>query len=205
VQAAAADAAWELPRTLAVLVVAGARRGSAAMHLPPESIAETVGELSVVVLPDPEAPGRLGELEHAVAEQSLTAALGPSVDWPDAPISFARGRAALELAGSEPELVVARDRIGELMLRTDARLAGELAATRLAPLDELSPGSRGRLRETLSAWLAEQGRIAPTAARLGVHPQTARYRISRLRELFGASLDDPDERFWLDFALRVPR
>jgi DNA-binding PucR family transcriptional regulator len=41
------------------------------------------------------------------------------------------------------------------------------------------------------------------AARLGVHPQTARYRVTRLRELFGSALDDPDERFWLDLALRV--
>ncbi|MEA2161155.1 MAG: hypothetical protein QOD66_3535, partial [Solirubrobacteraceae bacterium] len=36
-----------------------------------------------------------------------------------------------------------------------------------------------------------------------VHPQTARYRVTRLRELFGAALDDPDERFWLELALRV--
>jgi methionyl-tRNA formyltransferase len=42
------------------------------------------------------------------------------------------------------------------------------------------------------------------AERLGIHEQTARYRIARLRELFGAALDDPDERFWLELALRVP-
>ncbi len=42
-------------------------------------------------------------------------------------------------------------------------------------------------------WLAEQGRLGPVAQRLGVHPQTARYRLGRLRELFGASLDDPDD------------
>jgi DNA-binding PucR family transcriptional regulator len=36
-----------------------------------------------------------------------------------------------------------------------------------------------------------------------VHPQTARYRMTRVRELFGESLDDPDQRFWLSVALRV--
>jgi DNA-binding PucR family transcriptional regulator len=43
------------------------------------------------------------------------------------------------------------------------------------------------------------------AARLSIHPQTARYRLNRLRELFGARLDDPEERFWLQVALRVQR
>jgi DNA-binding PucR family transcriptional regulator len=35
-----------------------------------------------------------------------------------------------------------------------------------------------------------------------VHPQTARYRIARLRELLGDQLDDPDARFELEIALR---
>jgi DNA-binding PucR family transcriptional regulator len=36
-----------------------------------------------------------------------------------------------------------------------------------------------------------------------VHPQTARYRIARLRELLGDQLDDPDARFELQLALRA--
>ena len=72
----------------------------------------------------------------------------------------------------------------------------------LAPLGGLSVGSRLRLSQTLGVWLAEQGRLGPVAQRLGVHPQTARYRLGRLRELFGTALDDPDQRFWLALALR---
>ncbi|MGB9185954.1 MAG: helix-turn-helix domain-containing protein [Solirubrobacteraceae bacterium] len=98
---------------------------------------------------------------------------------------------------------MARERAGELLLRTDPRLASELAADRLAPLDGLSVGSRQRLLETLQVWLAEQGRLGQVAHRLGIHPQTARYRLGRLRELFGESLDDPDARFWLELALRA--
>jgi len=41
------------------------------------------------------------------------------------------------------------------------------------------------------------------AAELDVHPQTARYRIARLRELFGEDLEDPDARFELELALRA--
>ncbi|MBV8989604.1 MAG: helix-turn-helix domain-containing protein [Solirubrobacterales bacterium] len=59
------------------------------------------------------------------------------------------------------------------------------------------------MTETLKAWLAEQGRLGAVARRLRVHPQTARYRMARLRELFGDTLDDPDSRLWLELALRV--
>ena len=38
-----------------------------------------------------------------------------------------------------------------------------------------------------------------------MHPQTVRYRLARLRELFGPRLDDPDARFELELALRARR
>jgi DNA-binding PucR family transcriptional regulator len=38
---------------------------------------------------------------------------------------------------------------------------------------------------------------------LHVHPQTARYRLSRLREVLGDDLDEPDARFELELALRA--
>jgi DNA-binding PucR family transcriptional regulator len=41
------------------------------------------------------------------------------------------------------------------------------------------------------------------ARTLGVHPQTARYRLTRLRELLGDALDDPDARFELELGLRA--
>ena len=80
-------------------------------------------------------------------------------------------------------LLIASQRAGELLLRSDPGLAAELAADRLAPLWRLSHGARLRFTETLRAWLEEQGRLGQVASRLGVHPQTARYRIARLREL----------------------
>ena len=202
IQAAAREAGWELPRALAVLTAAG-HRGPFSLPLPADAIAETIGEMSVVIVPDPDTPGRLAGLERAIVESGLIGAIGTAVEWPQAALSFVRARAALELAGATPSLIVARDHIGELMLRSDSALADELARQQLAPLARLSPGSRARMLETLRSWLAEQGRIGPMSERLGVHPQTARYRLGRLRELFGPALDDPDERFWLDLALRV--
>jgi DNA-binding PucR family transcriptional regulator len=129
--------------------------------------------------------------------------LGTTVDWTQARVSFVRARAALELAHGDATLISARENAGRLLLGSDPRLAAELAADQLAPLAELSPGSRHRLRETLRVWLAEQGRLGQVAERLAIHPQTARYRLGRLRELFGETLEDPDGRFWLELALRV--
>ncbi len=203
VQAAAAEAGWPLPRSLAVLAIAGEERSAAASRLPAGAISDSIGELTCAVVGDPDGPGRRGLIERAVRGSGARAGLGTTVDWSEAQLSFARARAALELAGPAPGVVAARDRAGELLLRTDPRLASELAADKLAPLESLTPGSRARLRETLQAWLAEQGRVGQVAQQLGIHPQTARYRVGRLRELFGDALDDPDSRFWLELALRA--
>jgi hypothetical protein len=203
VQAAASDAGWPLPRLLAVVAIDGPQREAATARLPADAISDTVGELGVAIVPDPDGPGRQAALERAILDAEATAGVGTTVRWPEAALSFARARAALELADRPPSLVLARDRAGDLLLRSDPLLAGELAADRLAPLAELSPGARRRLTDTLRVWLAEQGRLAPAAARLGVHPQTVRYRLARLRDLFGSALEDPDERFWLQVALRA--
>ncbi len=65
--------------------------------------------------------------------------------------------------------------------------------------------SRERLRSTLDAWLRHRGRTEAVAKALHVHPQTVRYRLARLRELFGQQLEDPDARFELELALRARR
>ena len=81
-------------------------------------------------------------------------------------------------------------------------MARDIAATALAPLADETPASRERLIETLAAWLRHRGRTEAVAAALHVHPQTVRYRMGRLRELYGDRLDDPDTRFELELALR---
>jgi DNA-binding PucR family transcriptional regulator len=186
-----------------VVAVAGPDREEAASRLPVEAISDTIGDALVAVVPDPDGPGRRAAIERAILESGATAALGTTVGWGNAALSFARATAALALADGSPELIVAGDHAGRLLLRSDPGLADELATDRLAPLAELSPRQRARMVDTLRAWFAEQGRPSQVAERLGVHPQTVRYRLARLRELFGEALDEPDERFWLELALRA--
>jgi DNA-binding PucR family transcriptional regulator len=73
--------------------------------------------------------------------------------------------------------------------------AGELiddaAATRLAPLGAVPPARRERLAETLLALLEHNFNAADASRRLRVHPQTVRYRLRHLQDLFGDDLRDP--------------
>ncbi|HEX3318450.1 MAG TPA: helix-turn-helix domain-containing protein, partial [Solirubrobacteraceae bacterium] len=110
---------------------------------------------------------------------------------------------ALSLEGpSGAGLVRVDDVLPELALRTDAPLLARLRARRLAPLDGLPARTRDRLTETLAAWLDERGNAVAVASRLGVHPQTVRYRLAQLRDHFGDTLEDADARFELQMALR---
>jgi hypothetical protein len=205
VRAAAREAQWPLPRRLAAVALVGDARLALAGELGPDAIAESFGEVICALVADPDGPGRRAAIERAVLAAHTTAGLGTAVGWTRAATSFQRARAALALAtpGEPPSLIDARANAGRLLLAADRGLASELSDDLLAPLDGLSPGARKRLTETLRAWLAYQGRLGQVALQLGVHPQTARYRLGRLRELFGDALEDPEARFWLEVALRV--
>jgi hypothetical protein len=143
----------------------------------------------------------------APASPSLAAVLGPAGPLRDLPRSWSLARAtlrAIEAGAIHPKgrLLRADDALGELILFENRALVERIAASRLAPLRELTPKARARMEETALAYLRERGNAAAMARALGVHPQTARYRLARLRELLGEELDDPDARFELELALR---
>jgi hypothetical protein len=202
----ALQAAWPVPTAVAALVISGGDPDRVAARLDPEALAATDGETGIVLLPDPEAPGLRARIVAAVEE--LPAALGPSVVPERAHHSVARARGVLRLLGEgrlpPGRLGVADEHMLELLLHgEDAALAADLAATVLAPLAELGEGARARSVETLRAWLDHPGQVQRVAATLHVHPQTVRYRLRALRELFGDAIEDPEQRFALGIALRV--
>ena len=82
-----------------------------------------------------------------------------------------------------------------------AIVAGIMAARALAPLADLRPAVAEKLTDTLRSWLLHHGRREDVAAALFVHPQTVRYRMGQLREIFGDGLDDPDTVLELTIAL----
>jgi DNA-binding PucR family transcriptional regulator len=61
----------------------------------------------------------------------------------------------------------------------------------------------GSLLETLNYWLDAFGDVHAAAAAAGVHHNTFRYRLKRLREIGGINLDNPDERFAMMLQMRL--
>jgi hypothetical protein len=157
---------------------------------------------------DPEGPGRRLQLAAAAARAQTQLVLGHVVPVAQAPESLARARALLALAQASlvegGALLAAEEHQVALLLSAEAQLARELCDRLLLPLQAVrGEATRANLEATLRAWLASPGQRKTIAHALGVHPQTVRYRMARLRELFGAALDDPEGRFELELALRV--
>ena len=57
--------------------------------------------------------------------------------------------------------------------------------------------------DTLRSFLTCFGDVPAAAAATNVHPNTFRYRLRRLTELFDLDLDDPDERLVVELQLRL--
>ena len=71
-------------------------------------------------------------------------------------------------------------------------------------LGPLERRDRGDLVASVRAWLAHHGQWDAAATSLGIHRHTLRYRMKRVEELLGRSLDDPDLRvdLWVALAVR---
>ncbi len=193
----AAGAEWNPPARVAALAWAAEDGERVARRLPPDALVAPWEDALVALVGDPEAPGLDEVLTGAVAERR--AALGPAVELERAGESARRALATLGLGA--PGLQRAQDHAPELLLAADPAVAADLAARRLAPLDELRPSARTRLTATLAAWLEHQGDVRATAEALHVHVQTVRYRLAQLREVFGDTLDDGRGRLELALAL----
>jgi PucR C-terminal helix-turn-helix domain len=208
---AADRAGWAPPRTLtAVLVVESAARGVLAL-LDARTLraAEEVpagddgGERTVLLVPDADGDGRAPLLRSLAGREAV---VGPPRPWREVSTSYARALRALAL-GLGPGDVGPLDteqRLAELVLRADADALADLRARVLAPLADLAAGPREKLTETLRCWLLHHGRRDRIAEELFVHPQTVRYRMTQLREIYGARLEDPRTVLELTVALALP-
>lgn len=78
----------------------------------------------------------------------------------------------------------------------------DLRETVLGPLAE-SDADTALLRETLKAYLAQNGQAGPAANDLGVHRNTLRHRLDRIETLTNRSLSNADDRAELWIALRL--
>lgn len=205
IRAAARAAGWKLPRRLAVLACSEEDLGAIARRLPAETLGASYDDLGCVLVADPAGPGRAGEVRRAVGKRA--AALGSAGGLNLVRESWRLAKAGLEAleTGAVPRdgLLEAEDHLADLLLLGGRDLAARIAVRRLEPFESLTPNARERMRETALAFVRRRGNSVEMAAELHVHPQTARYRLARLRALLGDDLDDPDARFELEIALRT--
>lgn len=207
--AAARRAEWAPPRTLtAVLLPEGQLRAvlgvieGRALTLPIDPATPDDEGTAVVLVPDTGGRDRERLLRQL---DGRGAVVGPERPWGQCRVSFERAtRAAATLPrASRRETIDTEAHLPELLLGSDPEALADLRAAALAPLRSVRPASRRRLEETLAAWLLFHGRRELVAAYLFVHPQTVRYRMGQLRELYGDRLDDPDWVLRLTLALAV--
>jgi hypothetical protein len=196
--ASAERADWPVPRTLtAVLLPVAQVRGvvsllDSATLQPREDLPglDEDEETALLLVPDVEDRDRQQLLRILAGRQAV---VGPAQPWMQARASCVRGVRALRLGvGSGGQAPVDTDlHLAELVLGADTEALADLRARVLAPLSGLRPSTAQRLEETLRSWLLNQGRRDDVAAELFVHAQTVRYRMGKLRELYGERLNDP--------------
>jgi hypothetical protein len=202
VRSAAQAAGWRLPRSAAPLAVAEEDLARVGRRLSSDALVATVRGIGCALVSGAAARS---ELERAT--EGVTAALGPTVPRAELGEAWSIASAALRAAAAGAiegdGLLDAERHLPELLLFESGGMAERLAQVRLAPLDDLTPAARARMEETALAFVQHGGNAAAMARALHLHPQTIRYRLRRLRELFGDELTDPDARFELELALRT--
>ncbi|WP_446665679.1 helix-turn-helix domain-containing protein [Flexivirga sp. B27] len=185
---------WVPPVTLTAIVLPAervsaitAQLGSGCLRAEDESDREH--PVAVLLVPDADGPGRVHLLRVLAGRPAY---VGPVRPWLDAGASYDRALRAHDLGFAGREPVDTDDHLARLVTQADPLAHADLRAAALAPLAELPPATGERLAETLRSWLLHQGRRDAVAAQLHVHPQTVRYRMGQIRELYGDRLADPD-------------
>ncbi|MGW2910589.1 PucR family transcriptional regulator [Streptomyces asoensis] len=192
---------------------AAARAGEAVLLVPE-------GERLVALVPDGGAAAAACVRYAAALEPARAAgSVAPDSAEPDplvvglsAPAGPIAAAAAYKQA--EQALSVARRR-GRVLVEHEQLAAGSVlplladdavkafADGLLRALHEHDATGRGDLVASLRAWLSRHGQWDAAAADLGVHRHTLRYRMRRVEEILGRSLDDPDVRMELWLALKA--
>ncbi|MDQ1697620.1 MAG: hypothetical protein QOJ03_2973 [Frankiaceae bacterium] len=177
--------------------------------------APSAGRVYALVPVDPDHPDQLVSLGQAIVDRTgqalrlgLRAGVGSAVEGLDG-VSQSRREAddVLDVLLAGPERAVAT--IGsvrpQVVLHRLAQIVKEhpeLTTGKIAALAEQDASKGAAWVPTLRAYFDAFGDMASAAAAVNVHPNTFRYRLRRITEVFALDLADPDERLVAELQLR---
>jgi DNA-binding PucR family transcriptional regulator len=120
------------------------------------------------------------------------------------PRSYRQAQQALRIqtASAHPHGVTNHDQLGVSGLVANPE-AADFVQEWLAPLLDYDSQHSTELTETLAVHLKRSGHYGETAAELGIHRSTVRYRLHAIRGLIHHDLGDPEIRFNLQIATRI--
>ncbi|WP_433004469.1 PucR family transcriptional regulator [Kribbella sp. CA-294648] len=212
---------WEPPRTLTAVILPSAHVRGMLGALDPRTLRPEAGlddltpgddaepddqdasEVAVLLVPDADGSARTALLRNLRGYQAY---VGPTRPWTDVRTSYLRALRARQLRlTAEPDAPVDTERhLTTFVVTSDQAALDDLRRQVLAPFEAVRPGTAERLAETLREWLLHLGRRDEVAAALHVHPQTVRYRMGQIRDLYGDRLEDPETVLALTIALATP-
>jgi PucR family transcriptional regulator, purine catabolism regulatory protein len=176
---------------------------SRAMHFP--AVVTDLGEHTLAIMGLPRASSEKQVVERLQA-LGVRAGISRPVGADQLPAALEQARSAASVAAARPDNAVHRfDDLG--VLRLLASLAGGPELSRYIE-DELGPvlkhdaNTTTPLLPTLRTYLTCDGNKSQAAQLLFVQRRTLYYRLERISNLLGRSLDDPDTRQALIFAVR---
>jgi purine catabolism regulator len=203
------------PAPVRVAVLGTGRTGVAALlraaesHVTLNQASALVGDPDaytvLVVLPVAEGDRQaLEEVLHRVpgARGVVTEEVADYADLPDA-LRRARSVFFGQTTGAGRLIPAKEAAASGLLAQLDTPGARGWAEALLEPLDRHARRSKLDLASTLRVYLANNGHVDASAAALGIHRHTLRYRLRRIVELLGSDLDDPTQRAELWLALRL--
>ena len=171
-------------------------------------IVATKGGLLVCVIPggSVDSQNQLVATLHGTGEGPWVIGVGRPDRGPTGVVrSYGEARAARELEiRLQRGVMVARYEklLPFLVISTASDLAAEMVAEVLGPLDA-ARGGAAPLIETLRAHFESGGNVLATARSLLLSPRAVTYRLERVAQLTGHSVDHAESRFVLELAVRA--
>lgn len=133
---------------------------------------------------------------------------GPAKGVKDLRLSYKQAEKAFRIAGrlKWTNVVVPFDSIGvhRVFLHVDRReILRDYVMETLGAILDYDRERKGNLMATLRAFIDCNFNLQKTAQHLFIHLNTLKYRMQRIREIGDLSLDNPNQRFNVQFAIKI--